>query len=555
MNPHEENGLRYKTIFFWGIFFVMLFGAVFVRTTHYEEWMIIKSDQIRDAMVSLKVLENGFGELPLFGPRAGGTHLRLGPIFYYFQTASALLFHSASPGVLALPTLLFSLLSIPLFFLMARRLFSRNLSLILTIVFSYGFLAIEHARFSWNPNSTTFFTLLFLYSFLRILADDTPKKLWWYAALGLSYGVVSQLHFTVLLALPLFIAFFAIFRPKRVWRVLSWKGVAIFLGVILLLYTPVFVSEVLSGGKNASETFAAVAEKGSEKTLIGNVRRVLKNFGEYFFRIGFGYFGGPRPFQYAGIALLGSGLFLSLFLFRKEKDESRRDVFLAIPILLATFFLLFLPIATTVDKPRFFLPLLFVPTIFFGMITCLTFSGKIRFFPKLLAALFLGASLGSNMFFTYQWLSEIRHSTHRYVSAKKDTVVLKMKKDDMWWSWEQIHAAVEYMIRDCPNENILVQYKGQAADFMHTTLYAFRLAGDDRIRRSTTYEGPSFCRYALTKSKPGENPDDDQWDIGDLRILALEKRGGSFDTSIYGKGESEEEPSKNKFEYWKDVTR
>lgn len=541
---------KWKTIFF----LVFISGAMFLRVTHFEDWMIIKSDQIRDAMVSVNVLEEGVGAFSLLGPRAGGTNFRLGPAFYSFQSFSALLFQSVSPGVLALPTLLFSLLSIPLFFLVARRLFDKDQSMILTVVFSYGFLAIEYSRFSWNPNSTSFFCLLFLYAFFRILSDDISKKTQWYALLGLSYGIASQLHFTVLAALPLFVVLFSLFRWRRVHSAFLWRGFGIFCAVVLLFYLPVIASDLLSEGKNVGQFFEAVETKESEKLLFENICRVTKNFGEYFFRIAFGYFDGPRPFQYAGIVLLGAGLSLSIFLFRKERDELRRDVLLAIPIFTMTFFLLFIPVATTVDKPRFFLPMLFVPVLFFGMIALLPFSGKKKVFAFSLACVLLVFSMGSNMFFTYHWLSEIRMSTHQYVSPKKDTVVLKMKKDKMWWSWGQIKQATEFMIKDCPHENILIEYKGQAADFMHTILYAFRLAGDERIRRSRTYDGPSFCKYTLTKAKPGGNAEDDQWDIGDLRIVVLDKRGGKFDTSTRSK-KSDIEEIGEKYEHWSDVMR
>lgn len=536
------------------VFFVLIAGAMFLRVTHYEDWMIIKSDQIRDAMVSLNVLEEGAGALPLLGPRAGGTDLRLGPAFYYFQSASALLFRSVSPGILSLPVLLFSLLSIPLFFLLARRLFERDWSMILTVVFSYGFLAIENARFSWNPNSTSFFGLLFLYAFLRILSEDTPKKIRWYALLGVAYGIISQFHFTTFFVLPIFAVVFSLVRWKRVRAAWSWYGVGVFVGIVFLLYVPVIASDILSGGKNLQEFFEAIGAKESDKGFLENIRLVSENFGENFFRIAFGYFGGPKWFSYIGLALLGASVFLLGYCFRKERNESKRDVFLALLAWGATFFVFYIPIATTVDKPRFFLPMLFVPTIFLGMITLFPIVEKKKKWVLLGAGVLLTASIGSNIFYTYHWLSEIRMSTHQYVSPKKDTVVLKMKKDDMWWTWGQIKQAVEYMIKDCPHENILIEYKGQAADFMHTTLYAFRLAGDERIRRSRTYDGPSFCKYTLTKAKPGGNAEDDQWDIGDLRVVILDKRGGTWDMSTQGKGDGAENES-NGYEHWSDVMR
>lgn len=545
----------------WGVavFLFLVSGAVFLRTTHYEEWMIIKSDQIRDAMVSIKVLEEGAGSLPFFGPRAGGTTLRLGPAFYYLQSASAALFQSASPGILALPVLLFSLLLLPLFFFFVRRLFDRTWSMALTVVFSYGFLAIEYSRFSWNPNMTPFFTLLFLFAFLRLIDSDSlqeSKRMRWFAVLGIAYGIASQLHFTVLLALPAFVFLFALFRWERVRNAWSPWGVGVFCALVLFLYVPVIVGDIAGGGNNVKNFFEAIGTKESTSGLVENVRLVSREFGKNFFRVASGFFGSNRAFAFLGLFLIGAGVLSSIVLFRREKDESKRDFLLATPLWGAAFFLLYIPIATSVDKPRFFLPLLFIPATFFGMIALLPVGDRRKRIVVSMSALLLALSFGSNLFLSIQWLSEIRQSTHQYVSPKKDTIVLQMKEDDRWWAWEQIRGASEYMIRDCPHENILIDYKGEAADFMHTTLYAFRLAGDDRIRRSRTYDGPSFCRYALTKSKPGGNPEDDQWDIGDLRIVVLEKRGGTFDMEKRRREieEDEETPSKTP-ERWHDLTR
>lgn len=533
------------------VFGVAIFGAILARSIHYDDWMVVKSDQIRDAMVSIHVVEGGLGYLPLFGPRAGGTDLRLGPIFYYFQSLSGILFHSASPGALAFPVLLFSFLSLFVFFLVARQIFDRNWSMMLTVAFSYGFLGTEYARFSWNPNSVTFFGLLFFYAFLRLLSAEKDVSLRWYALLGLSYGVVSQLHFTVAAAIPVFVILYSIAQFSHVRSVWSWRGVFVFFCIVCVFYLPVLVGDILNHGKNASEFLEALGSKGSGRGLVGNLRGVTENFGENFFRIATGYFGGPKVVSYVGALLFVGGMWLNFSLFRKELDESRRRSLLAVFLWTIAFYVLYIPLATSVDKPRFYLPLLFVPILFMGMVSRFSIFRWKKAFP-LVAIVFLAASTVSNGFLTFQWLSEIRMSKYQYVSPKKDTVVLKLKKDAMWWSWGQVKRATEFMIKDCPHENIFIEYRGQSMDFMHTFLYAFRLAGDDRIRRGKRYDGPSFCRYALLKSLPSGNVEDETMDIGDLRVLVLDKRGGTADPKDRAKAEDE---ASGQAETWRDVFR
>ena len=68
---------------------LILLGAIFVRTYNFSDWLYFKSDQVRDAKLSYEAFYGGPGELPLLGPRAAGTFLRLGPIFYYFSIFQA----------------------------------------------------------------------------------------------------------------------------------------------------------------------------------------------------------------------------------------------------------------------------------------------------------------------------------------------------------------------------------------------------------------------------------------------------------------------------------
>ncbi|HLM83842.1 MAG TPA: hypothetical protein VK254_01360, partial [Candidatus Bathyarchaeia archaeon] len=59
--------------------------AVAIRVYHFSDWLHFGMDQARDASLVRDAVQNGPSQLPLLGPRAAGTFVRLGPIFYYFQ--------------------------------------------------------------------------------------------------------------------------------------------------------------------------------------------------------------------------------------------------------------------------------------------------------------------------------------------------------------------------------------------------------------------------------------------------------------------------------------
>ena len=65
--------------------FLIILVAFFLRSYNFEKWFYFQSDQKRDINNSLQVIDNGFGELSLLGPKGGGTDVHLGPIYYYLQ--------------------------------------------------------------------------------------------------------------------------------------------------------------------------------------------------------------------------------------------------------------------------------------------------------------------------------------------------------------------------------------------------------------------------------------------------------------------------------------
>src|SRR4030042_3582939 len=62
--------------------------ATAIRIYHLQTWLHFQADQARDAMVVRRAIQNGISSLPLLGPRAGGTLLRLGPAFFFFEIFS-----------------------------------------------------------------------------------------------------------------------------------------------------------------------------------------------------------------------------------------------------------------------------------------------------------------------------------------------------------------------------------------------------------------------------------------------------------------------------------
>ena len=249
-----------KTKLFWGIFAVIILGAVFLRTWNYSDWLYFKWDQGRDAFMLAKAVENGPGELPLLGPRAarvGAEYLRLGPAYYYFQYLPAAILNSTHPTAFAYADLIMSILAIPMLYVFCRLYFSTRNSLMVTALYAFAFLVIQYSRFAWNPNSVPLFMLMAFYGMLRFAQSKKLKnQIKWLALWALGFSLASQLHFYALFSLTaisgiFFIYHFNLFQFKKLLpnlkKTFSKNNLKVFgvaIGVILITNIPMIISEI-----------------------------------------------------------------------------------------------------------------------------------------------------------------------------------------------------------------------------------------------------------------------------------------------------------------------
>jgi 4-amino-4-deoxy-L-arabinose transferase-like glycosyltransferase len=164
---HSSHGIksrwRWSVIF---LLFVIIGFGWFLRAYHFSDWLHFELDQARDARIVDDGLRGDFWDLPLLGPKAGGTTLRLPPMFYYLEYLSARLF-GGTPAGMATLSMLLSVAMLPVFFLLVRRYFSLSLSLSLTFLVAVSEFFVMYGRFAWNPNLLPFFVLFGWYSLLR----------------------------------------------------------------------------------------------------------------------------------------------------------------------------------------------------------------------------------------------------------------------------------------------------------------------------------------------------------------------------------------------------
>ncbi len=338
--------------------------AAAVRLFHFHEWLYFAMDQGRDANLIRKAIDGGISQLPLLGPRAAGTFLRLGPAFYYFQYLSAKISGSTDPAVMAYPDLFLGILSVPLFYFFLRLYFKKPASLAGAALLAANFIAIQNSRFAWNPNSAPFWILFALFGLVKFSrsASEREKMIWLgIAAVGL--GFASQMHFLVFVSLPVIMALHIFWSGS--WKKLNWKNILPAIAILAVLYIPMALSEWKTSGDNMKQFIFALQNKSSsEYSLKNKFFQNFANHGDGYFNMLTSYSSPSGKFSMlAGLVFITATFLKMVFELRDEKDAGRKNFLKAIFVWFAVIFFLLIPFAFQI-RPRFFLPVLFLPIIF-----------------------------------------------------------------------------------------------------------------------------------------------------------------------------------------------
>ena len=510
------NFIKDKKI--WILLVLIFILGTFLRTYHFSDWMHFELDQSRDAKVIDLALEEGASNLPLLGPKAAGSFLRLGPVFYYLEYLSAKIFGGTPPGMVAL-SLIFSCLTILVFYFFAKRYFQEKISLSLTFIFSVSLFLIMYSRFGWNPNNMPFFTLLTFWSLLKLSDSQEKKRGLWPLLFAFSLGIVTQLHFLAFMAVPTISVIFLIWkRPRINWK--YWLGAFL---VLLVLYTPVIINDFKTGGDNIKEftkTFEKKTETGEDShTLIEKGFKDLteNSLGYSLVLTGQGSFELPRlkttPYRdficdqgcrdgiIGGVGaliffILGSLLLiLKTFLaFKMKQEEPKKDFLLLSSLWLIITFGMFFSVAYDI-APRFWLLVAGLPFVFLGLFFELFFNFLKD--KRLAFGLVFGLTLlfvVSNATAIKKRFWQLSYASSEAFNIEADRILKERDRTTL----EQFNLIIDY-IQEKHEENNWPVYLNSEAFYRRSLLYLVEKRGileDDFRNVKTIYrEGNYFLVY------------------------------------------------------------
>jgi|GEM_PF-318756 len=357
---------------------IVFFGGM-LRLSDFETLVRFNADQVRDAkVVDAMVIGT---DLPLLGPKAGGTTFNLGPAYYYLLFLSGSIFGQSPEGIATIVPLL-SIASIILLFIFLRMTFSPRLALGLTLLYATSFYVIKYSRFAWNPNLVPFFMLAFLVLLLVSARTNKKNSVFFSVLLGLVIGIGTQLHTILMVLMPLLFVFDQLYLYLRD-KQLAVRKLAIVFGIVFISYIPVFVFEWQNNGEN-TRSFLQGTETKTEQT--GSLQESLLLESELFVKGTAYVLTGAEPQKnwlsikkivatrnlseylllLCGVSVFGAGIFFLLSRLRKEKDSARKHLFFLVFSTLSIVMLLFFIIAHELNI-RFFILLIFLPYLFLGL--------------------------------------------------------------------------------------------------------------------------------------------------------------------------------------------
>ncbi len=411
-----------KTNWHWWLLAVIITLSFFLRVYNFEELLLVRADQIRDANFAQTAFEKGPGNLRLLGPRMGdtiklageekGDEFHLGPVYYYFQFFSSLIFSSVKPWVFAVPDLVLSILAIFLFFILSRCFFDKKISLAITAIFAVSFILIQYSRFAWNTNQLIFWELLFVLGVWNSSFEKNKLKAGqWLIICFFALAIVTQLHLIAFFGFPLLAAVFWLFFPPKNIKLKYWlAGATIF----IFLYTPVVISDIANKGDNLRRFVANFQIEKEEKPILDKLRDATEREGEFYALVLTSF--NEKELNY--IEKTGTLFFIFSFIFfssalffkktRKKLSREKRSFMILIIIWTLIFFALYYKISDRLERPRYFMSV--APLPFLILAYCFDLLGKIK--TKKTGALIIAAivliSIASNLYalvFFYKTLS------------------------------------------------------------------------------------------------------------------------------------------------------
>lgn len=187
---------------------LIVFLGLFLRLRHWPDYLTFDFEKARDLIASMSVYSNK--KLTLIGPVSEVEGIFHGPLYYYLVGLCYFLF-KGDPRAGSIISFFFNLSSIPILFLIGKKLFNTKVGLVSAFVYAVSFEAISYAYWLSNPGPSVPFLFLMFYFFYQF---GTKKETYLVPAL-FCLGIAVQFQILNIIFISSLIALYFVFgRPK-----------------------------------------------------------------------------------------------------------------------------------------------------------------------------------------------------------------------------------------------------------------------------------------------------------------------------------------------------
>lgn len=313
------------------VFLILLISLVFrfwFSATHVSFGQDIARD---DWLISQRIEAKQW--LVAYGPKASVGNFYLPPFYYQLHVVASLV-SGENPLVMKWLVTFIESLSPVLILLILRKVVSERMAVLVAISYIAATLPLQYGTTAWNPNMIPFFSLVLIYSSIRVLQD---KRAAYILSACVAVAIAFQLHYQSAVLLPM-LPFLMVLSVRH----LGWKKSLPYwlAGVLLagLLFLPYFVAEISNHWQNThaiihyfSQEHALYYERVSKPTYL------LTFFPRFFDRV---FFGKETFHAFFGIILYVIGSLYILLQIKKSKSMGWLSIlfyFISVVLMLRVF--------------------------------------------------------------------------------------------------------------------------------------------------------------------------------------------------------------------------
>lgn len=214
--------------------------------------MTFLGDEGRDMLVVKRMIVDH--KFTLLGPTTSVGSIYMGPVYYYMMIPFLWVwnFDPVGPSVMVA---LMAVATLYLIFKIGKDFFHQQIGLIASFLYAVAPLPIISGRSSWNPNVVPFFSVLLIYSLLQVIV---AKKYKWFLVLGLTLGILIQLHYVTLLFIPVIAVCLFLNKLK-----FPWKNYFLAVGGFIISYSPFLLFEIRHQFVNLQAVYRFVLQQKS----------------------------------------------------------------------------------------------------------------------------------------------------------------------------------------------------------------------------------------------------------------------------------------------------